>query len=72
MKFPIAKPGDFAIRNLAGVEIKLRISKVADDKIICGSWAFDRQTGAEIDDFLEWGPRTGRSGSFLTRIEARP
>jgi hypothetical protein len=28
-------------------------------------WTFDRETGAEVDDGLRWGPAYGISGSFL-------
>jgi hypothetical protein len=28
-------------------------------------WTFDRDTGAEVNDFLNWGPAYGISGSFL-------
>lgn len=31
----------------------------------CGPWAFDAETGAEVDDELGWGPEYGRTGSFI-------
>lgn len=63
---PAAKVGVFAIRNMAGIEMKLRITEITDDKIVCGPWEFDRETGAEIDEDLMWGPVYGRTGSYLT------
>jgi hypothetical protein len=45
--------------------LKLRITEVTDTSIICGSWTFDRYTGAEIDEDLGWGPSFGRTGSYL-------
>ena len=68
MSFPKeAIVGNFIIRNMAGIEMKLRITEVTEDKIICGSWEFDRLTGAEIDEDLGWGPQG--TGSYISRFE---
>lgn len=64
MNAPAAIVGHFAIRNMAGIEMKLRITEVTDKLIVCGSWTFDRATGAEIDEDLGWGPNL--TGSVLT------
>ena len=41
-----------------------------DEKIIhCNLWTFDRETGAEIDEELQWGPEHGRTGSFIVRVQ---
>jgi hypothetical protein len=59
--------GDFVSRCLgkAPTPMRLKVSEVTADRIICaGGWEFDRQTGAEIDEELGWGP--GRvTGSFI-------
>ena len=59
--------GDFVSRWLrkALIPMRLKVSEVTADRIICaGGWEFDRQTGAEIDEELGWGP--GRvTGSFI-------
>lgn len=61
---PAAIVGHWAIRNMAGIEMKLRITEVTDKLIVCGPWTFDRVTGAEIDEDLGWGPHG--TGSILT------
>jgi hypothetical protein len=41
------KPGDTVIRILGGVlPMPLEVTKVDDMLIHCGSWTFDRETGA--------------------------
>lgn len=68
---PAAIVGHFAIRNMAGIEMKLRVTDVTEDRIICGAWEFDRATGAEIDDDLGWGPPPKMTGSYLMGFEER-
>lgn len=58
------KVGDFITRNLAGIRMRIRIASITDDRIDCG-WEFDRKTGAEIDDFLDWGPPPKMTGSYI-------
>jgi len=74
------KPGDRITRLLAGeIPVRMRVLRVAGDLVYCTLpsitgkvaarrsliWAFDRTTGAEIDDSLGWGPAYGVTGSFL-------
>jgi hypothetical protein len=66
------KIGDVVVRNLAGTKMQLRVTDITDDLIICGGnredhvgWWFDKETGAEVDDELMWGPKFGRTGSCL-------
>lgn len=67
------KVGDTVIRVLAGVvEMPMVVRKVSDTQIEASpegwtfeNWTFDKSTGAEIDDLLEWGPNYGATGSFL-------
>lgn len=62
------KIGDTVTRMLAGtIPIKLIITGLTDDRIICGDWEFDRASGAEIDELLNWGPPPKMTGSFLKR-----
>ncbi len=44
----------------------LRVTVVAQTRIICGEWQFDKETGAEIDDFLGWGPAL--TGSHIRAV----
>lgn len=32
-------------------------------------WTFDPKTGAEVDEGLEWGPKFGRTGTYLQHDE---
>ena len=47
----------------------LTVTEVDETTIYCNLWQFDRATGAEIDDELQWGPEYGRSGSFIVRVQ---
>lgn len=63
------KIGDFVTRILAGcIEMQLKVTDLTENKVVCGSWEFCRQTGLEMDDELEWGPAFGKSGSYLKEI----
>lgn len=45
------KKGDVVTRMLAGtIPMQLRITDITDNKIVCGAWVFDKETGHEIDD----------------------
>ena len=67
MIFNDIKVGDVVTRMLAGtIPLELLVTEVTDTKIICGGgWEFDKATGAEIDDLLNWGPPPLMTGSFL-------
>jgi hypothetical protein len=74
--FRHVKVGDTVTRMLAGqIPMKLGVTKVDDDLIYCGfadpeqAWTFDRDTGAEVDDDLRWGPQYRRTGSYLVDKE---
>jgi hypothetical protein len=60
------KVGDKVTRFIAEeISMELTITEITPLLIICGPWAFDRATGIEEDEDLEWGTRFGRSGSRL-------
>lgn len=62
--------GKVVTRWLASeLAMDLAITEVTDDLIICGDWTFDRTTGAEIDEYLGWGPPPLMTGSLLTEKE---
>lgn len=68
------KVGDKVTRILGDrdheLEMELEITKLTEDKIICGDWEFCRHTGAEIDDLLGWGPPPCLgTGSFIVLEE---
>jgi hypothetical protein len=58
--------GDFVLRWFVGIPkpMRLQVTQLTADRIICGGWEFDRRTGAEIDEDFGWGPG-GFTGSFL-------
>ena len=62
--------GKVVTRWLAGkMPMDMKITEVTDDLIVCGDWTFHRITGAEIDEYLGWGPLPLMTGSFLTEKE---
>ena len=68
--FEKLKVGDTVVRMLAGtLPMKLRVSKVTDQIITCHDWEFDRATGAEIDELLDWGPPPRMTGSYLDPLQ---
>ena len=50
------KVGDIVTRDMCGFIQELVITGVTDDRIICGDWEFDKETGVEIDDMLSCSP----------------
>ena len=47
------KVGDVVTRMLCGtIPMKLKVSEITEDRIICGAWEFDKTTGVEIDDMI--------------------
>jgi hypothetical protein len=65
------KAGDTVIRILGGVlPMPLEVTKVDETLIHCAGWAFDRETGAEVDHTLDWGPEYGVTRTYLVcRVE---
>ena len=61
------KAGDEVTRYMSSerIPMKLKVTAVTDERVICGAWTFDRKTGAEIDEVLGWGPDTGVTGSVI-------
>ena len=71
MKLQDIKVGDVGTRYLAGeLRLNLEVTEVTHDRIICGDWEFDRRTGAEIDDLLDWGPPPKRTGSYIRKEDS--
>ena len=61
--------GDVITRVMAEtVRMQLRVTSVDDTLIHCGLWTFDRDTGAEVDEDLGWGPDT-YTGSVIASWE---
>lgn len=52
---------DLIQRNLCGILIPLKVSSITSRCIHCGPWAFDRNTGIEIDDDVF---------TYISRIDA--
>lgn len=73
MSFEHVKVGDTVIRNLGGAPMELKVTEVTETEILCGArdsgYMFDRKTGAEIDEFMGWGPPPKMTGSFLMHNE---
>ena len=64
------KEGDKVTRMLAGcLPMELKITELTDDLVVCGPWQFDRATGAEIDEDLDWGPPPRHTGSVLKELQ---
>lgn len=65
--FSNIKVRDIVYRNLAGVLMPLKVTMIDKDFIYCGpvgvGWKFDVNTGAEIDEYLDWGNE--HTGSFI-------
>lgn len=62
----VVKVGDKVTRIFGGeIAFELLVTAITDDLIVCGSWEFDKRSGYEVDDELEWGPEYGKSGSYL-------
>lgn len=72
------KVGDKVTRWLGGkVPNILIVLKIENNQIKCGlppgeaeawnypDWDFDLETGAEIDDYLNWGAPPLKTGSFI-------
>ena len=60
------KVGDTVTRMVAGgiPMMQLKVSEIDDRFIHCGSWKFDKRTGAEVDEELGWG--TSKDGTVHT------
>ncbi len=63
MSFEHVQVGDVVTRDLVGCEMQLKVTAVTEQRIVCGSWEFDRVTGREIDEDLGWDELL--SGSHL-------
>lgn len=64
MTFENVEVGDTVTRLICGIiPMELKVTKVDDNLIHCGAWTFDRVTGAEVDEDLDWGP--SGTGSVL-------
>jgi hypothetical protein len=63
---------DTVFRWFPGISVpmELKVTVVTSNRILCGDWEFDRQTGAEIDEFLGWGP--AGSGTYISATAIRP
>ena len=77
MDFLDVKAGDTVLRMIAGaIPMELRVTEVDADFIYCGppgqGWKFDRETGAEVDEGLGWGPQFGATGSYLEARDRKP
>lgn len=59
------KVGDLVHRYLGPTPMSLRVTRVTATRIFCGDYEFDRGTGAEVDEFLSWGPQL--TGSYIRR-----
>lgn len=66
--FKHLKVGDYATRNFCGIIHTWLVTDVTPDLITIGmGWTFDPETGAEVDEGLQWGPKFGRTGSYLIK-----
>ena len=64
--FEKLRVGDVVVRMLSGtLPMKLQVSKITEQLIVCSAWQFDKATGAEIDEELGWGPPPLMTGSYI-------
>ena len=64
--------GDDVVRMIAGeLEMPVKVTSIEDGVVTCGAWTFDQKTGAEIDEYLNWGPPPKATGSFIVKKEAK-
>jgi hypothetical protein len=60
--------GDIVDRIMCGVPMmKLAVTEVTEERVICGSWQFDKKTGGEIDEDMDWTPSS--TGSFIAPVK---
>ena len=62
------KAGQKVTRIIGGMPMRLTVTKVTEKTIECGPWVFDRESGAEIDEELCWGPPPLGTGSYITTL----
>ncbi len=64
--------GETVFRFFGGIEepMPMRVTGITEDRIVCGEWQFDKVTGAEIDEFLGWGPAL--TGSYIIAVPFKP
>ena len=63
--------GDMVTRYFAGERgFSLAVTGITSDRIICADWEFDRATGAEIDDVLDWGPPPKATDSYIVKEDS--
>lgn len=64
--------GDAVFRFIGDLRtpISLHVTGVTEERIICGEWQFDKNTGAEIDELLGWGPAL--TGSYILAAPLGP
>lgn len=78
MSFDYLKVGDRVKRyHGSGFFMDMEIVEIKDNLLVCaavekkggglfmGGWTFDIETGMEVDEDLEWGPKHGGSGTYL-------
>ena len=69
-KLTNVKIGDTVTRWLGGtVPMTLRVTGISHAAIECGPYTFNRATGAEMDEDLDWGPPPKTTGSYIAMGE---
>ncbi len=68
--FEKLRVGDVVVRMLAGtLPMKLQVSEVTEQLVVCSAWQFDKATGAEINEELGSGPRSLMTRELYRTIE---
>lgn len=77
MSFKDLKVGNRVDRyHGSGFFMEMEVVGFGDNLLVCaavqpggglfmGGWTFDMATGAEVDIDLEWGPKWGKTGTYL-------
>ena len=62
------KIGDTITRTISeSIDMSLPVTNITEDKIVCGDYEFDRETGMEIDELLGWDKYN--SGTRITGVK---
>lgn len=63
------KVNDGVIRILCGATMPLKITEIKENSIMCGDWEFHKETGFEIDEYLDCDGLNGKVLSYIVTPE---
>ncbi len=67
-KLDALQVGDIVDRIMCGTPLmRLKVTAITEDRVICGPWEFDKTTGGEIDEEIGWTATS--TGSFIVKAK---